>query len=187
MTIPPLQAANTLQLFTFIRADLATFKPKPKPIVSSAHETGFSNGFMDPPEPSVEPIFPKSLFLIRPLNSSYELNPVAREAQASVPIPEGLDLDLWIIPPPKEEAVIGVTNGVSKKKKGKGKEKAEKGVGHLKSGKKKEKPASLIDVPSEETPEEKAQRERVSRREKCKRLMKSEILLCSNGRRDLSF
>jgi AP-3 complex subunit delta len=88
---------------------------------------------------------------------------VAHEAQASVPIPEGLDLDSWIIAPPKEDAVTGVTkNGVTKKNKGKGKEKAEKGVGNVKSGKKREKAASLIDLQSEETPEEKAERERVS-------------------------
>lgn len=159
-----MQAANTLQLFAFIRADLASFKPKPKSPPPSEFEVGFSNHFADVPDPSSEPNFPKSLFLIRPLNSSYELNPVAREAQASVPVPEGLDLDSWIISPPKEEsvdAVDGTINGTMKKKKGKGKEKSEKGVGKVKS-RKKEKAVSLVDVESEEAADEKAERERVS-------------------------
>lgn len=110
--------------------------------------------------------------MIGPLNSSYELNPVAREAQASVPVPEGLDLDSWIIPPPKEDvmdALDGMTNGVARKKKGKGKEKAEKGAV---KGKKKEKGISLVDMQAEETEtaEERAERERVSRNESWKRL-----------------
>lgn len=158
-----LQAANTLQLFAFIRADLATFKPKPKPPPQSEFEIGFSNGFAEPPGSPLEPNFPKSLFLIRPLNSSYELNPVAREAQASVPIPEGLDLDPWIIAPPREDIVStvdGTTNGAPKKKKGKGKEKMGKETGKAKSGK--TKAISLVDVESGDTADEKAELERVS-------------------------
>ena len=34
-----------------------------------------------------------------------DLNPVAAKAQRKVPVPEGLDLDKWINPPPKEDAV----------------------------------------------------------------------------------
>jgi AP-3 complex subunit delta-1 len=34
-----------------------------------------------------------------------ELNPVAAKAQRKVPVPEGLDLDKWINPPPKEEVM----------------------------------------------------------------------------------
>jgi AP-3 complex subunit delta-1 len=37
-----------------------------------------------------------------------DLNPVAAKAQRKVPIPEGLDLEKWINPPPKEDAVKDV-------------------------------------------------------------------------------
>ena len=161
-----LQAANTLQLFTFIRADLAAFRPKPKPAPAPQDfGPGFSNGFADPPQQSVEPNFPKSLYLIRPLNIGYDLNPVAREAQASVPVPEGLDLDSWIITPPKEDLLEGrdaTTNGMAKKKKSKGKERAGTSAGKVKSVRKKEKSVAEVNIQPEETPEEMAEQERVS-------------------------
>lgn len=114
------RAANTLQLFTFIRKDLSTHRPKP--------ENGF--GFQDIVsstfDPIAEPQFPKSLYLLRPLFTSYELNPVALTAQASVPIPEGLDLDSWIVPSQQERAIqedaYDVVRKVKRGKKGKGKE-----------------------------------------------------------------
>jgi AP-3 complex subunit delta-1 len=70
---------------------LNAYRPKP--------ENGF--GFTDagPFFETAEPRFPKSLYLIRPLFSAYELNPVALTAQANVPVPEGLDLDAYIVPP----------------------------------------------------------------------------------------
>jgi AP-3 complex subunit delta-1 len=85
-----------VQLFTFIRADLSNHAPKP------TISPDLTNGFSDPsPSTSLDPTFPKSLYLIRPLSSGYELNPVAPSAQKNVPIPPGLDLDVWIIPPMK--------------------------------------------------------------------------------------
>ena len=57
------------------------------------------NGFMDAgpsSPPTSEPHFPKSLYLIQPLFATYPLNPVAPEAQASVAVPKGLDLNAWI-------------------------------------------------------------------------------------------
>lgn len=70
-----------------------------------------------------EPRFPKSLYLIQPLYSSYGLNPVATNAQASVPIPDGLDLDAWIVPPPPEPvSQLDEERKLKKSKKGKGKE-----------------------------------------------------------------
>lgn len=114
-----------LQLFTFVRADLNSYRP---PV-----ERGF--GYEDnigSNSNTTEPEFPKSLFLIRPLSSTYELNTVAANAQASVPVPEGLDLEAWIVPPPKEalghvhesddNGLIVETKKVKKMKKGKGKE-----------------------------------------------------------------
>lgn len=102
------------------------------------------------------------------------MNPVALSAQASVPIPDGLNLDAWIVPPPADAAPEtrgdvdenGVRK-VKKSKKGKGKE---VNGNKLKAGKKKQKEEeknihteALIPIETEETPEEQAERERASR------------------------
>ncbi|KAF8665329.1 hypothetical protein AX16_000348 [Volvariella volvacea WC 439] len=156
------RAANTLQLFKFIQADINSFKPKPTAGPSSSFD----------PIPTTEPYYPKSLFLIQPLFSAYDLNPVALNAQASVPIPDGLDLDAWIVPPPKEPDPAPVVSEGKTKKSKKGKEKAkEKDINGLSRGKKKkrdkENDHEIIDSPhvvltpaEEETPEERAERER---------------------------
>ncbi|KAG8876261.1 AP-3 complex subunit delta [Tulasnella sp. 331] len=47
---------------------------------------------------SAEPQYPKSLRLIAPMFSAYELNAVATEAQESIRLPLGLDLDFVIVP-----------------------------------------------------------------------------------------
>lgn len=74
---------------------------------------------------SNDPTFPKSLYLIGPLFSSYELNTIASGAQASVPLPEGLDLDAWVMAPrepsPQPQHGIGEVPKKRKAKKGKGK------------------------------------------------------------------
>lgn len=117
-------------------------------------------------DPNAEPHFPKSLYLIRPLFNSHELNPVAHAAQASVPLPEGLDLDTWIVPSQQhlkelqEETVVKV----KKSKKGKGKESGE--TKSAKSGRRRHQEDDLDDSyppaePEVETAEERAQRERV--------------------------
>lgn len=63
------------------------------------------------------------MYLIQPLHGAYELNPVALAAQGSVLIPDGLDLDAWIVPPPKEPAPeLDAEAKARKVKKGKGKE-----------------------------------------------------------------
>lgn len=67
--------------------------------------------------------FPKSLYLIQPLFNSYTLNPVNAQAQASVPLPDGLDLDVWFIPPPQSAKIFDEEGTKTKRsKKGKGKE-----------------------------------------------------------------
>lgn len=115
-----------------------------------------------------EPSFPKSLYLIRPLVSPYELAPVAPAAQASVPVPEGLDLDVWIVPAMQEPLVGDESQLVEKKvkKSKKGKEKETLNRTRAKGGKKKRKEDSTVEelVPQEpeETAEERAERERVS-------------------------
>jgi AP-3 complex subunit delta-1 len=101
------------------------------------------------------------------LFTSHELNPVALVAQASVPIPDGLDLDAWIVPSQRERVVEedeeDVVRKVKKSKKGKGKE--TNGV-KSKSGKRRQKDDEPRDdyTPPEpviETAEERAERERV--------------------------
>ena len=78
---------------------------------------------------------------------------MAESAQAMVPVPEGLDLDAWIVAPPpvkEDHSMASGMNGAPKKRKGKGKgkEKAENGS------------ARLVDV--EETNDERTERLRVS-------------------------
>lgn len=131
-----IKAANALQLFNFIRADLTAFKPKPK--------SEYSNGFADPstsafdPVGTNEPDYPKSLYLLQPLFKSYSLNPVAEEAQGSVPVPDGLDLDSWIVPQAKPAAPARDDAEIKRKKKdkkGKGKDRDARGAdGALRNG-----------------------------------------------------
>lgn len=156
-----LQAANTLQLFAFIQRDLSIFKPRPETVAHGDHED--TSSF----DPIAEPHFPKSLYLIRPLFNSHELNPVASAAQKSVPVPEGLDLDAWIVPSQqrRQEEVEDAAAKVKKNKKGKGKE--TNGTKSGKSGKRRQREENSPDryppVETEvETAEERAERERVS-------------------------
>ncbi|TFK56535.1 Adaptor protein complex AP-3 delta subunit [Heliocybe sulcata] len=122
------RAANLLGLFTFIEADLASYRP--------AKENGIDFDGDNSSEFSTvvaaDPRYPKSLYLLQPLFTSYELNPVAADAQLRVERPEGLDLDTWIVPPPKNPVPDAVVADVEaflkpktkKSKKGKGKERA---------------------------------------------------------------
>ncbi len=111
-----------MQFFTFIRADLASFRLE-------------DDSTAGPPADKISqsPIYPKSLLLINPLFSTYELNSVNIAAQDSIPVPESLDLDAWIVPPPREYTVPdtapaddtqgGEHPSVKKKLKSKGKRK----------------------------------------------------------------
>jgi AP-3 complex subunit delta-1 len=100
------------------------------------------------------------------LFTSHELNPVALIAQASVPIPEGLDLDAWIVPSQQERVIEEEAEDVRKAKKSKkGKGKEINGT-KVKSGKRKQKDgdprdAYTVPEPEIETIEERAERERV--------------------------
>ncbi|KZP28905.1 Adaptor protein complex AP-3 delta subunit [Athelia psychrophila] len=154
------RAANTLQLFAFIQRDLSTFRPRP---ANGLHDDAASTSSFDP---IAEPHFPKSLYLIRPLFNSHELNPVARAAQASVPVPEGLDLDAWIVPSQqrRQEEQEDAAAKAKKSKKGKGKE--TNGTKSAKSGKRRQREEDLVDSypppePEVETAEERAERERL--------------------------
>jgi len=79
-----------VELFTFIQADLESFH-----VEESAASPVIDNTTQHPP-------YPKSLLLINPLFSTYELNTVNAAAQESISVPEGLDIDVWIVPPPQE-------------------------------------------------------------------------------------
>ena len=147
-----------LQLFRFIDADLNSFRPKTSSLDLPDDNVG---GFA--PEDDLH--FPKSLYLIQPLSSSYQLNPVAKVAQASVPVPEGLDLDAWIVHPP-EDLVQDVAELTDRKKKSKnGKGKGTSGEKKNSKKKRKEDDGELIVLASPEveveTAEERAERERV--------------------------
>lgn len=91
------RAANISQLFQFIEADLAARKP-PSGVANESAEAieGMDEGFASS-SGSNDPPFPKSLFLLQPLFSSYEMTSVAYKAQESVRIPEGIDLDTEIV------------------------------------------------------------------------------------------
>ena len=121
------QAANAVQLFNFIRADLASRRLEEDSTTSLPVD-----------ETNQNPAYPKSLLLIDPLFSIYELNSVNIAAQDSIPVPEFLDLDAWIVPPPREftlpdaavpdDAQSGEQRPIKKKLKSKGKGKGkEKG------------------------------------------------------------
>ncbi|KAI0334057.1 Ap3d1 protein [Cubamyces sp. BRFM 1775] len=161
------RAAEMLQLFTFIRADLSAYKPRPRS--DFLHGESSTNGFG---EPSPEPRFPKSLYLIKPLFSAYEMNAVALTAQASVPVPDGLDLDVWIVPwqeeatpPPASEGEVGEgrkakkgkKKDVGKQKRSKGKARADIGDGDVVDEDRARGSSSPATV---ETAEERAERER---------------------------
>ncbi|KAG9098805.1 AP-3 complex subunit delta [Ceratobasidium sp. UAMH 11750] len=146
------RATNALQLFRFIQADVSGFEAKRTAI--AADSEGAASEL-----PSGEPSYPKSMYLLQPLRVSFELNYVAPHAQSAVPVPEGLDLDRWIVPPPKVKHQEEDVPRRPKKSKAKGKEKGAAG----KKGKKKAEPEV------EETPEEKAAREK-ARAERLERL-----------------
>ncbi|KAI0964144.1 hypothetical protein AcW1_001032 [Taiwanofungus camphoratus] len=156
------RAAEILELFTFIRADLNSYRP----ITEDGLSYGDSNTSSSTPSLSTQPNFPKSLFLIRPLSATYELNAVASTAQASVSIPEGLDLDAWIVQPPK-----AVTNGVEQVEEGLGERKKNSKKGKEKATARSKAKGKKLDreghgneiVPAQEiieTEEERAERER---------------------------
>lgn len=157
------KAANVRQLCNFIIADLNNHHPK---FLTPAYPAAGSSGSLDETPISEDISFPKSLFLIYPLFSTYELNPVASHAQASVPVPAGLDLDAWVVPPPQEPVAPTEETSEKKKKSKKGKETGN-GKKSKASSKKKLKQVELLqdgDVltpvdPDVETPEE---RERAS-------------------------
>lgn len=105
-----------------MKGDLDLYQPAP--LLPVSEPSDFSNVFDDiVPQITNRPSFPKGLVLLRRLFTAYPLRPVALNAQQQVPLPEGLDLDAWIVPPPKQpDDYHGEEKVKRKKKKGKGKE-----------------------------------------------------------------
>ncbi|KAF8203875.1 adaptin N terminal region-domain-containing protein [Pholiota molesta] len=160
------RAANTLELFSFIAADLSSHRSRSD--IASSNPFSESSSAQDESTSSDELRFPKSLYLIQPLFSGYELNPVATNAQASVPVPEGLDLDAWIVPPPREVVQVKADEGdddhekkAKKSKKGKGKNVESTAIGKKRKTKENGNQVLLLPIESDtETLEEKMLREK---------------------------
>jgi AP-3 complex subunit delta-1 len=97
------RAFEFTQLLSFVSADLANHVP-PAKRPERIRIPGMDGGFEDADEESGsgsgtdQPPYPKSLFLFQPLFTSHELNALAPMAQAAVPLPEGLNLDMDIVP-----------------------------------------------------------------------------------------
>ena len=149
-----------MKLFTFIQADLVSFH-----LGDPAADTPVDNL-------GQHPTYPKSLLLINPLFSAYELNSVNSAAQDSISVPEGLDLDVWIVPPPQEllmpaaavadDSQEGERPPTKKKVKGKG-----KGKGKVRSSKvatiePHDPQTDTINPPDPSETEERIENERVS-------------------------
>ncbi|CAE6442234.1 unnamed protein product [Rhizoctonia solani] len=165
------RAANALQLFRFIQADVVGFearrtaaqnkskdKPEPEaPESESEAAQAESETTLDESKPD-EPSYPKSMYLLQPLRVSFELNYVAPHAQSSVPVPDGLNLDAWIVPPPKAKHLQEEEQPKKVKKKVKGKEKERDPTKKRKSKKTEEQ-----DTPEEKAATAKARAERLER------------------------
>lgn len=94
------RASELSQLYGFVNADLQGHFPPP---VASSSSTpvpdDIQGGFEDSNHKSnSNPPYPKSLFLLQPLFTSHELNTLAYKAQEAVRIPEGLNLDVDVVP-----------------------------------------------------------------------------------------
>lgn len=139
-----------LQLFAFVKADISAHQVKLQANVSASDESKSTA--------ALEPVYPKSLFLVQPLHARI-LRPIPSDAAAGtstskretkvirVPIPEGLNLDAWIVPPPKsairlqdedENAAPSTYMTSGKKKRGKEKTDGSKVKAKSKSKKAKE-------------------------------------------------
>ncbi|WVW86640.1 hypothetical protein I302_108693 [Kwoniella bestiolae CBS 10118] len=95
------RAFEFTQLLNFVQADLTNHVPPKSQIPASSSDIPeIKGGFADSESPKDDdtPPYPKSLFLFEPLFTSHELNAVAYKAQEAVRIPDGLDLDVEIIP-----------------------------------------------------------------------------------------
>ncbi|KAJ9117176.1 hypothetical protein QFC20_000319 [Naganishia adeliensis] len=102
------RAVNFLQLFRLLEADLSASKPPSAERRSQdafAAEPEFENAFAEDNAnsdknengDSAQPNYPKSLFLLRPLFTGYEMNSIGYKAQESVKVPDDLDLEATLV------------------------------------------------------------------------------------------
>lgn len=155
------------QLFRFIKADLTKHEANAtKAVIATESESSATDGPLT--TSSNDPHFPKSLYLIRPLHAR-ELNAVAPQAQKTVGIPNGLNLDAPIVPSSRlkhdpdsasEEEGENIAPSNGKKRKGKSKAEGESKGKSKGTTKRKKKDASGEPIPAD-TPEEIAAREQV--------------------------
>lgn len=150
------------QLFTLLNRDVDSYKkvasktaPVTAPAAAGADEgvpalqidDGFANSSWSSWQNGnghERPPAPKSLHLLSPLFFGHALGPVAERAQSKVPVPLGLDLDAWIVPPGTWDEVGSVRlvedtsdldtserKVTNRKGKGKEKEKEKEGAGRV--------------------------------------------------------
>ena len=108
-----MQAINFLQLFRLLEADLSASKPPPaqRSQDTLAAEPGFENAFAEETPTTGNgstdaPNYPKSLFLLRPLFTGYEMNSIGYKAQESVRLPDDLDLDATLVDWAPDDATL---------------------------------------------------------------------------------
>ncbi|EUC53734.1 adaptin amino-terminal region protein, partial [Rhizoctonia solani AG-3 Rhs1AP] len=164
------RAANGLQLFRFIQADVMGYEARRAATANKRKEepeSGDAQAESEDAQPetetvpeteSSEPNYPKSMYLLQPLRISFELNYVAPHAQSSVPVPDGLNLDAWIVPPPKAMDFHEEEQPKRVKKKSKGKEKEKE-----RDPTKKRKSKKVEETPEEKAAKEQARAERLER------------------------
>lgn len=86
---------------------------------------------------------------------------MASAAQENVPVPEGLDLDKWIVPPPKTVLPTPATGEVERGRKPKKKGKQREANGKVKKKITSKPLQEDVLTPAPETKEENAEREKV--------------------------
>ena len=146
------RAAELSHLLAFVAADVSTWTFK-----SDSPIDGVDGGFEE-----TNPPYPKSLFLFQPLHTSHELHALGPKAQESVPKPENLDLDSAIVP----NAFDGMQDDIdaSEGEEGLVAGPSDKGMEELRRVMQEEEKKRKGKGKKASTVEEKAERERVSRR-----------------------
>ncbi|ODN78393.1 hypothetical protein L202_04032 [Cryptococcus amylolentus CBS 6039] len=95
------RAGEVKGLLGFVRADLEHHVPPKETVRRDMNIPEIEGGFETEgkaEKEANEPVYPKSLYIFPPLSTAYPLNAVASHAQESISVPEGLDLDVDIVP-----------------------------------------------------------------------------------------
>lgn len=82
-----------------LRAVIANLSVQPKQEQTAIDSTQDIDDFREASSaPNQQESIPSGLTILEPLFFSHELNPVNEKAQSLVAVPEGLDLESWIVP-----------------------------------------------------------------------------------------